>query len=46
MGPSKRIAEMACQALQQTIELARFDTAGLANVFGSSGTVVPFPRRS
>jgi hypothetical protein len=38
MGASKRLAEMACQALQKTSSRTQFDTARFGNVLGSLGT--------
>jgi FlaA1/EpsC-like NDP-sugar epimerase len=41
MGASKRLAEMACQALQQGSEVTRFETVRFGNVLGSAGSVIP-----
>ena len=40
MGASKRLAEMACQALQQVMG-TRFVSVRFGNVLGSSGSVIP-----
>ncbi|KVP42754.1 polysaccharide biosynthesis protein [Burkholderia ubonensis] len=41
MGASKRLAEMACHALQQTSEHTQFETVRFGNVLGSAGSVIP-----
>ena len=41
MGATKRLAEMACQALQAVQEGTRFVTVRFGNVLGRSGSVIP-----
>ncbi|WP_429342521.1 polysaccharide biosynthesis protein [Paraburkholderia sp. GAS42] len=41
MGASKRLAEMACSALQQGSHRTRFETVRFGNVLGSAGSVIP-----
>jgi FlaA1/EpsC-like NDP-sugar epimerase len=41
MGASKRLAEMACQALQLQGSDTQFVTVRFGNVLGSSGSVIP-----
>jgi FlaA1/EpsC-like NDP-sugar epimerase len=41
MGASKRLAELACQALQHQTGTTRFVVVRFGNVLGSSGSVIP-----
>jgi FlaA1/EpsC-like NDP-sugar epimerase len=41
MGASKRLAEMACQAVQAQHSATRFVMVRFGNVLGSSGSVIP-----
>jgi FlaA1/EpsC-like NDP-sugar epimerase len=41
MGASKRLAEMACQAVQAQAAATRFVMVRFGNVLGSSGSVIP-----
>jgi FlaA1/EpsC-like NDP-sugar epimerase len=41
MGASKRLAEMACQAVQAQSSATRFVMVRFGNVLGSSGSVIP-----
>jgi FlaA1/EpsC-like NDP-sugar epimerase len=41
MGASKRLAEMACKALQQSALRTQFETVRFGNVLGSAGSVIP-----
>lgn len=41
MGATKRLAEMVCQAVQQTAEKTALITVRFGNVLGSAGSVIP-----
>lgn len=41
MGASKRLAEIACQVLQQSTNRTHFETVRFGNVLGSAGSVIP-----
>ncbi|WJF89578.1 nucleoside-diphosphate sugar epimerase/dehydratase [Paraburkholderia bonniea] len=41
MGASKRLAEMTCQALQQSTTRTQIETVRFGNVLGSAGSVIP-----
>ena len=41
MGATKRLAEMVCQALQQSSATTRYEMVRFGNVLGSAGSVIP-----